>query len=178
MIQKENNSLLFKWNQTPFELSKSIKWRDLTFHFQIRAFDIHNGRTSLVTILYNNKSYNIGFTKWKWTGGSHGDNPPYIYNGAYYVRIQVYLDSLVFTEVNTKNEKNLEPGEGCNFELFDTPNSILFNNSLENQTSAPIEENNSSKQLTDPLIEKIICEIMESRGVDREKAERILANPW
>lgn len=115
LVINSTDSVLIKWSDLPFNLNLSILWRGIYFSFNIHSFKIKNGSTSTATFSFNNKKYAYSMTKWKYTGGHHGDDFPEIETGDHEIRFRLSLTSF---EIVDKPKDS-----GCSNETGD--NSIM-----------------------------------------------------
>lgn len=106
MIKEKPNSWVFEnprtisifWDHIPFEITASIRWRDIEFQVKVSASIIENGSTRTLSFLYDNRTYHCKLTKWKYMGGGHGDKFPEIATRTHKIKIFSGLDFLSLTD--------------------------------------------------------------------------------
>lgn len=123
-FQKPQNIIL-TWKELPFCTKTSVKWRGQLIHIRIKANKTVYGWTRLITFLYRDKLYPCGLTKWKWSGGGNGINPPKISTSTHKLKIDTGADFLSLKEELIGSGGNLNIS-GNPFEIFETPEDIVF----------------------------------------------------
>ena len=91
-IFKSSNGLVVRWKGPPFNLTLSFLWRGIYVPFNIKSFKTEFGETSTVSILYKRKVFARSMTKWKYSGGSHGDEFPDIETEHHKLSLRVRLN--------------------------------------------------------------------------------------
>jgi len=86
------------WDHIPFEMKVSVLWRNSIFHVRVLAHKIENGSTRTLSFLHENRTYHCKLTKWKYTGGGHGDKYPEIYTLSHKIKIFSGLNFLSLTD--------------------------------------------------------------------------------
>ena len=88
------NKLIIRWKKNPFNMTIPILWRGIYIPIKIKSFKIQYGETTTAIIIFKNKEYSRSMTKWKYMGGSHGDNYPNIETDTHYLHLGVRLFAL------------------------------------------------------------------------------------
>ena len=97
-IKEGTDGLYIKWGELPFNIINSIRWQDKFIRVEINYHKIEHGAQNDVIFIYNNQKYECKFTKWKWSGGSHGVAPPTIRTNNHELIIRVGLCCVEFKD--------------------------------------------------------------------------------
>lgn len=167
-------SILLSWDKLPFSTKTSIKWRGTVIHIRIKANQTETGWTRVITFLYKDKLYHCGLAKWKWTGGGYGVYPPEISTSTNKLTISTggahlrMKDDLI--EPYEIDDKVEHP-----FEIFTTPNEIVFDEPKPEIIKEPIK----------PKIEKNQVKLYEYKGSSIDinsyayfEAENLVIDYW
>lgn len=77
-IRIDPNTIAFRWSIPTKPIKTSLEWRGIPIHLRMESRSNQYGGTFVMTWLYNHKLYHVKTTKWKWSGGRHGDYAPEI----------------------------------------------------------------------------------------------------
>lgn len=123
---EKEGEIIIDFEKAPYVRTYTIVWRGQTIHLKIKGYLTEYGYGQTNIMVYNNQRFGCGMAKWKYMGGSTGNNIPVITSGLYKLNFRASLNRAWFYEeaisplpINVK----LEP---CRFEILDTPESIVF----------------------------------------------------
>ncbi len=123
-IQIDPNTIAFRWNIPTKPIKTSLVWRGIPIHLRMESRSNQYGWTFVMTWLYNHKLYHVKTTKWKWSGGRHGDNPPEIATSTHRLKIRS-ISSGIMLQDDQVLPYDAPPGHQI-FEIVKTPEDVDF----------------------------------------------------
>lgn len=123
-IPVDAKSMAFQWDIPTKPLQTSIVWRGLPIHLRMEHRSTQFGGTFVTTWWYNNKLYHVKTTKYKWSGGHHGDYPPEISTSTHKLKIGSVSRGILLQDDPIPPHQNLN--HPYPFKIITTPADIDF----------------------------------------------------